>query len=447
MAGKTSVVYIGLGSNQGDRRKNLRGAIQGMASLPGTHLIQSSSFYKTRAQGGGTQPDFLNAVVSLKTRSSPRELLKALQGIERQLGRARPGSFWGPRPVDLDILFYGARILGSSALILPHPRLHERRFVLEPLAEIAPGFRHPVLKKTVQSLLEEQKRRKMKVIGSVSGMRTWVNRVQRRGETLGFVPTMGALHEGHACLMRAARRENDQVVVSLFVNPTQFGPQEDFERYPRNLKGDLELCRGVGVDCIFAPSVGEMYPAKQGKGLSTAWVDVNPLGDLWEGASRPGFFRGVATVVSKLFNIVQPTCAYFGQKDAQQVKIVATLIEDLKFPIRLRVLPIVREADGLALSSRNAYLSSDERRRALVVGKALQAGRRMLESGVKDRRRIVSAVETIVGETPGARLDYVGLVDASNFEEKRPLVGKILILLAVWIGRTRLIDNLTVRVR
>ncbi|MER3469694.1 MAG: pantoate--beta-alanine ligase [Thermoflexus sp.] len=274
----------------------------------------------------------------------------------------------------------------------------------------------------------------MRVVFTVQEVRTI-----RRGTpgTWGFVPTMGYLHEGHLSLIRRARAENDHVAVSIFVNPTQFGPHEDYNRYPRDLERDLRLLEPLQVDLVFVPSVEEMYPP----GFQT-WVIVEELSRPLEGASRPGHFRGVATVVAKLFNIVQPDRAYFGQKDAQQAVVIRRMVRDLNFPVEIVVCPTVREPDGLAMSSRNTYLSPQERQAATILFRALQAAKARYEAGERDGERLREAMREVLRGEPLARVDYVSVADPETLEELSRVEGPALLSLAVYIGNTRLIDNL-----
>ena len=281
----------------------------------------------------------------------------------------------------------------------------------------------------------------MRVIRSARQMAAVAQRLRRRGKTIGVVPTMGALHEGHLSLIRAAAAANDVVIVTVFVNPLQFGPGEDFKRYPRNVARDIRLARQAGADIVFAPSVQEIYP----RGFGTV-IDVGPIGQRWEGRSRPGHFRGVATVVAALFHLTQPTTAYFGRKDYQQTLVVKQLIRDLHLPVRLRVLPTVREPDGLAMSSRNQYLNASQRRRATVLVRALRRARAQIRGGERRAAAIAARLRRLIRLTPEARIDYVALADADTLMPRRRLRGRVVLLVAVWIGRTRLIDNLLVDV-
>ncbi|HEX8475151.1 MAG TPA: pantoate--beta-alanine ligase [Pyrinomonadaceae bacterium] len=271
-----------------------------------------------------------------------------------------------------------------------------------------------------------------------------VSRKLRREEdkTIGLVPTMGALHEGHLSLVREARRMCDVVVVSVFVNPAQFGPGEDFERYPRDLTKDTTILADYNVDYIFAPSVDEIYP----KGFST-FVTVEGLSEQLEGAARPGHFRGVATVLCVLFNTVRADFAFFGQKDAQQTLVVKRLVRDLAFDTEIVVLPTIREESGLALSSRNAYLSGDEKRSAAVIYRALSQAREVYAEGERSARRLADTVRAQIEAEPRARLNYVSVSDAETMEklDKIPDDRPVLIAVAAHIGRTRLIDNIVLQ--
>jgi pantoate--beta-alanine ligase len=262
---------------------------------------------------------------------------------------------------------------------------------------------------------------------------------QRR--PIGLVPTMGALHRGHTSLMDLARTGNSFVVASIFVNPTQFGPSEDLSRYPRTLEHDLELCGRAGVDLVFAPTPEVMYPANY-----RTFVEVTELTDGLCGASRPGHFRGVATVVLKLFNLVHPDRAYFGQKDAQQVRIIQQMVRDLDVPVEIVVGPTVREPDGLALSSRNQYLDADQRRHATVLYRALCAVKARVEAGERDVDSLRCGMIDLVGATPGAVLDYAELVDADSLRSMSRVTGTVLAAVAVRFGGTRLIDNVLIHV-
>ena len=281
----------------------------------------------------------------------------------------------------------------------------------------------------------------MRIIELPRDMQRISENLRRDGETIGFVPTMGAFHDGHLSLMRAARQSCSRVVVSLFVNPTQFGVGEDLAKYPRTFEKDAALAEQVGVDYLFAPTERAMYP----EGYAT-YVQVERLTEVLCGAARPTHFRGVTTIVTKLFNIVRPHRAFFGQKDAQQTLVIRKMVEDLNMDIEIVELPIVREPDGLAMSSRNQYLSPDERKEAVVLYKSLQEARRLIENGERNAERIVTAMEDVIGTAPHAQIDYVKVVDSKRLESLDELEGEALIALAIRVGSTRLIDNMKVKV-
>ncbi len=279
-------------------------------------------------------------------------------------------------------------------------------------------------------------------IRTVHAMRAWSRGLQREGVMIGLVPTMGALHEGHRSLIRAARLACDAVAVSIFVNPLQFGPLEDFDRYPRSLTQDLRLCQSAGVDTVFIPRAQEMYPTD----FETA-VSVQRLTRRYEGLSRPGHFGGVTTVVTKLLNIVRPDKAFFGQKDYQQAVVVERLAKDLNLDTEVVVRRTVREPDGLALSSRNRHLSPEERKAATVLYRALSDGRELIRAGERSAKKVEAAMTRLTRAEPLARLDYLAVVDPITLDEVRSVRGRVVLLLAVWIGETRLIDNLIVTAR
>lgn len=276
----------------------------------------------------------------------------------------------------------------------------------------------------------------MKVVTSLREI--WEER-KKLAEPVGFVPTMGYLHEGHLSLVRRAREECASVVVSIFVNPTQFGPNEDLARYPRDLERDLRLLAPLQVDLAWTPTVEEMYPS----GYQT-WVTVEELTKPLEGAMRPGHFRGVTTVVSKLFNAVQPQRAYFGQKDAQQAAVIRQMTRDLSYPIEIVVCPTVREADGLAMSSRNTYLSPTERQAATVLYRALTAAQSAYQAGERNAERLRAIMLEVLQSEPLAQVQYVSCADYETLQELEEVRGKALLSMAVFIGKTRLIDNVVV---
>jgi len=277
----------------------------------------------------------------------------------------------------------------------------------------------------------------MKVIHSINQMFDYSRKIKGAAKTIGFVPTMGALHQGHLSLIKRARGDCQIVVVSIFVNPAQFGPGEDFKRYPRNFAADKEVCQKVKVDFLFAPRVKEIYP--QGY---CSYVRVKGLEDKLCGVFRPGHFQGVTTIVHKLFNIVQPDIAYFGQKDFQQAVIIKRMVRDLNIPVKIRVLPIVREKDGLAMSSRNKYLNRQQRKEALILFQSLQLAKEALKRGERNSARIISRMKKMIERVPEAKIDYVSIVDPETLEDVRLVRGRVLVALAVRIGRARLIDNI-----
>jgi len=277
----------------------------------------------------------------------------------------------------------------------------------------------------------------MLVLKTIAETRSACARIRAENNTLGLVPTMGALHQGHLSLVRAAQAACDVVVVSIFVNPTQFGPREDFASYPRDFEQDCRTLEGAGVDLVFAPSVEEMYPA----GAST-FVEVAGLSDRLDGASRPGHFRGVATVVAKLLNIFAPEHAFFGQKDAAQVAVLRKMVHDLQFAVQLEVCPTVREADGLALSSRNRNLSDEQRRQALVLSRALVVVQRQFQAGEHDSGKLLAEALRVIREEPTVEVDYLRVVDPLTLEDVTDVRQGALVAVAARVGATRLIDNL-----
>lgn len=281
----------------------------------------------------------------------------------------------------------------------------------------------------------------MELLKTVSETRQFVASQKEEKRSIGLVPTMGYLHQGHLSLIHTAREQNDTVVVSIFVNPTQFGPQEDLDRYPRDLEKDCRLCTQAGVDAIFMPTANEMYP-----GRFLTWVQVQELTEVLCGASRPGHFRGVTTVVNKLFNIIQPDRAYFGLKDFQQAVVIKQMVQDLNIPVEIVAVPTVREADGLATSSRNEYLTPQERARATVLYRSLQIGRQLIESGERNVHSVREAMVKEIERQPNTRIDYIAICDPSTLVPVDQIKNQVLLALAVWIGNTRLIDNVLVEV-
>ncbi len=276
----------------------------------------------------------------------------------------------------------------------------------------------------------------MRIAKSIAEARAAIAELRAAGRTVGLVPTMGALHAGHLSLVRAARAACGAVVVSLFVNPTQFGPNEDFSKYPRTFDADCEMLRGEGVEVLFAPPAEEMYAPG-----AVTFVDVEEISGRLDGESRPGHFRGVATVVAKLFNIVGPDQAFFGQKDAAQVAVLRRMVRDLNFGLELVVCPIVREPDGLAMSSRNRYLSADDRRHALVLHRALRRMEELADAGQTASDELVEAGRAVMAGEPAAQLDYLRIVDPETLEDVSDVGRGALAAVAAWVGPARLIDN------
>ena len=277
----------------------------------------------------------------------------------------------------------------------------------------------------------------MEVAGTIESVRKLVKAARSDGKVIGLVPTMGALHTGHISLIEAAVKKCGFVVVSIFVNPTQFGPSEDFEKYPRPIEADLEICKKAGVDIVFAPATEQMYPQE-----SFTWVNVEKLTEQLCGRSRPWHFRGVTTVCAKLFNMVAPDVAFFGQKDAQQAIVIRRMVADLNMPLEIVVCPTVRESSGLAVSSRNQYLTEQEKKDAAYIYKSLEEGRKLAESGVIDCGEIIAKMRDILNKVPAIKIEYVSIADAETAQPIDSITGKVLIAVAVKIGSTRLIDNI-----
>jgi pantoate--beta-alanine ligase len=277
----------------------------------------------------------------------------------------------------------------------------------------------------------------MEIAKTIEAARSLVKAARGQDKTIGFVPTMGALHVGHVSLIEAAVEQCDFVVVSIFVNPTQFGPGEDLEKYPRPLDADLKICEKHNVDLVFNPTAEEMYSQE-----NVTWVTVEKLTEPLCGRSRPDHFRGVATVCAKLFNIIGPDIAFFGQKDAQQAVVIKRMIADLNMPLEIVVCATIREPDGLAVSSRNQYLSAQQRKDAAVIYKSLERCRQMIEAGVRDRKKISAEMRRILTQAPSIEIEYIDIVDAETLQLIEPIAGKILVAVAVRLGPTRLIDNI-----
>ncbi len=279
----------------------------------------------------------------------------------------------------------------------------------------------------------------MEVAKTIESVRSLVKAARSGDKKIGFVPTMGALHIGHISLIEAAVKECDFVVVSIFVNPTQFGPGEDFEKYPRPLEADLEMCRKAGINVVFTPTPEQMYSAE-----NLTWVNVEKLTESLCGQFRPSHFRGVTTVCAKLFNIVAPDIAYFGQKDAQQAFVIKRMVADLNMPLEIVICPTVREPNGLAVSSRNKYLTEQQKKDAANLYKSLQKCRQMIDAGVKESTEIITEIRKILQQVPSIEIEYISIVDAETLQDIDRIAGKVLAAVAVRIGPARLIDNILV---
>jgi pantoate--beta-alanine ligase len=447
--------FVALGGNLGDRKAILEKALAGLASADGVRLAATSAAFENPPVGGPPQPDYWNAVAEVRTTLAPKGLHAVLRRLEDEAGRVRAERD-GPRTLDLDLLAHGGAVSRDPALTLPHARALDRAFTLGPWAEIAPEYEVPGSGGTVlehaaalrgrepasfrglrrAALLEPATRaaKRPAVLGDREALAAWRDGV--RGE-VGFVPTMGALHAGHASLARRARAECDAVLVSLFVNPLQFGPKEDFSRYPRTLDADLDLLGRAGVDALYAPASDDLYPP----GFSTA-VEVAGPSEGFEGAARPGHFRGVATVVALLVSRARPARSYFGRKDGQQCAVVRRLAADLGLPGAIVVGPTVRDLDGLALSSRNRYLSPEERGRAVAVPRALAAARDAAAAGERDGARLEGVARGVLEGEGRLEVGYAAVVDPDSFEHVRRVTDRpLLMVVAARCGLVRLLDN------
>jgi len=416
--------YLGIGSNLGNRRENIRRAVEFLKEAR-IKVKKISTIIETEPVGGPPQGKFLNAVLEINTNLKPRALLDTLKSIEEKLGRKRTVRF-GPRTMDLDILLYDGKNIKTKDLIVPHPRMHQRDFVLRPLKEIAP------------KMFKQEAR----LVKTIKEMNKLVKQLRRQDKSIGFVPTMGYLHEGHLSLIRQSKKDCDVSIISIFVNPIQFGPREDYRQYPRDLKRDMLLAKSAGVDIVFCPEDKEMYSKEH-----LTYVNVERMGNVLCGVTRPGHFKGVATGVAKLFNIVEPDIAYFGQKDAQQARIIEKITEELNYQIKIKVMPIVREKDGLAMSSRNKYLSFQERKDALSLSETLVKASDMIKNGQRSINVIQAAMREIIERRKTAKIDYISFMDADNLTPLKEIKGKVLIAVATWFGTTRLIDNVILQVR
>ena len=438
-----AICLVGLGSNVGDRVGHIAAALAELRSLPSTRVLRHSTLIETEPVGGPDGQDrFLNAVALLETTLAAAELWTGLGEIELRLGRERRER-WGPRTIDLDLLLYDQQLVHTSELTVPHPRFAERRFVLAPAAEIAPDMREPASGSTIRQLLEQLGPPKageigLRVVLQPQDMQRHTLELKRQRQRVALVPTMGALHEGHLSLVRAAYERADVVVATIFVNPTQFGPSEDFGRYPRTLEADLRALADAGCGWVFVPQQSDIYPP----GFST-YVEPPDVAAPLEGVFRPGHFRGVATVVLKLFQIVPADIAVFGQKDYQQALVIHRMAADLNLPIEIVTCPTVREPDGLALSSRNRYLSAAEREQALAISRALADANRLYRAGERGAAKIESTMRNILTAAGIEKIDYAAVVDAETLAELAHIDRRAVALIACHVGATRLIDNRT----
>ena len=427
-----TTAYLGLGSNEGDREAAIRAGLAGLEATPGVAVLRVSQLTESELHGDGPpQGPFLNGVAELASSLPAQALLGVLQALEVAAGRSLPAPRGHPRPLDLDLLAYGDAVIDLRGLRVPHPRWHEREFVLGPLRELGvdtSGW---------------HRWQQPEVFDDPAAFSACCARWRAGGCEIGLVPTMGALHAGHRSLIERARAECDRVVVTVFVNPLQFGQGEDLTSYPRFLARDVELCRDAGVDVVFAPADGAMY----GEDFCSL-VAVGRAAETMEGAVRPDHFTGVATVVVKLLAMSGPQRAYFGEKDAQQLAVIRRACRDLGFPIEIVGCPIVRESDGLALSSRNVYLGPEDRAAATVLFRALGAARQAFRDGERDRDALIGLVADLMRREPHVAVDYVELRREGGLEPlpPGPVDSGRLLVAARFAGDgrpVRLIDNMS----
>lgn len=438
---------IALGSNLGDRREHLERAVREIRALPGVRVVARSSWHETEPVGGPSgQGRFLNGALLVETSLGALELLHALQALETAHGRPLDGRVPnGPRTLDLDLLTFGDETRAGAELTLPHPRMGERAFVLAPLAEIAPELRLANGRSVREGLARlHSVERAIVKLGSPAEATAYCRAELASARTLGFVPTMGALHDGHLTLVERARRENDLVVASVFVNPLQFNERSDFDRYPRDFDGDARLLAQAGASMVFTGTLAQFFPRelRADGSLDPAHLrDPGPCALGLEGAHRPGHFAGVATIVERLFATVRPTRAYFGQKDYQQTLVVRDLARALGGP-PIVVCPTVREPSGLARSSRNELLAPADRARAAVIHAALRAADELWASGVRDADGLRAAMGAVLA-TEALHVEYAALRDPRRWTEDEPrgALERAVALVAVRLGGVRLIDN------
>src|SRR5262245_20637094 len=443
---KPATVWVALGSNLGDRRANLEGACEALRCADGVEVLRVSPWSETRAEGGPSgQPDYLNGCLEARTTLAPHTFLWLLQRLESQFGRDRSREVRnGPRPLDLDLLFYDELELDDPELVLPHPRLEERLFVLEPLCALAPELVLPRSGRRVCERVEELRAARRGTAGLVrcadpEAARRWCEARRAEGARIGFIPTMGALHEGHLSLVRAALAGNDLACASVFVNPLQFDDPRDLARYPRHLDRDAELLESAGCSMLFTGTLAEFFPEHEDGNVPRR--DPGPAAEGLEGAFRPGHFAGVATICARLFEVVRPARAYFGEKDFQQCLVVQHLARVLGFP-EIVVCPTPREEDGLARSSRNQLLAPAERAQAAALSRALFAARAAWREGERDPARLEARLEAELARARVA-VEYAEVRDPERFGQRpRKPLARARALIAARVGRVRLIDNL-----
>jgi pantoate--beta-alanine ligase len=438
---------VAFGANLGDRERTFKRALSRLERTDGLTVLRRSPWIETEPVGGPPgQPAFLNGVVLVETTLAPRALLAVLQAIEGELGRdrAREGPS-GPRTLDLDLLFHGAARVDEEGLTVPHPRMDQRLFVLEPLAAVAPEQRLACGRTAAQQLaLLRAGGRALARLGTPAAAREWCAERHAAGARIGFVPTMGALHEGHLDLARRARAENDAVVASVFVNPLQFDDPADLERYPRDLDGDAALLAGVGADMLFTGTLAGFFPGEldaAGRLPAARLLDPGPAAAGLEGAQRPGHFAGVATIVARLFDVTRPQRAYFGQKDFQQCLVVRDLARRSGGP-EIVVCPTRRAPSGLALSSRNRLLDVDGREQALCLSRALARTAQAWDAGERDVARLTGVLRGVLDDSRLA-VEYAELRDPRAWTETAPrgALAHAVALVAARAGAVRLIDN------
>ena len=436
--------YVALGSNLGEPAERLAAALRALEETPGITRLRASRSYRTSAVGGpGEQPEYLNAVAALDTELSAEDLLVHLQAIEAREGRDRSREErWGPRRLDLDLLLHGETRTESADLVVPHPRMEERVFVLAPLAELAPDLVLPGCGLTVRERLARL-RGPLQRFDAVEPARAWCRAQRAAGKTLGFVPTMGALHDGHLGLVERALRENDLACVSVFVNPLQFDEEGDFVHYPRDLDGDAAKLAAIGTSMVFTGTLGEFFPTEldaDGRLPAERHVPAGSWAESLEGEYRTGHFDGVATIVDRLFEVVEPTRGYFGQKDYQQARIVGDVAERRGGP-EVVVCPTSREPSGLARSSRNLRLDAEGLRTAEALSRGLFAAARRFHEGERSVERLGEALRAPL-DVPGLVLDYAELRSARAWSAVEP-EGELeapVALVAARVGEVRLID-------